>query len=232
MGWKHFVWTSATIIVILILAPLTILPFSHDLAKEVRDWIGAYSGVFLIIAALIAAYPVFMQLEDSKIATNRTRVEMIAGIQSALSNENERVESVSKIVDDIIQFAMVKQHASINSARKTCLKNITDVKNEIGAKVDKIPRVSEERVNFVRATHEFCKHLEPDISADPGEFYFTSVVKAGNELQKAAESYKKANHEYRESLTQQTKKFEFQIFPHDDEIRPLGPHFKFLFWRR
>src|SRR5271156_2139915 len=103
MGWKHFVWTSAAIIALLIVAPLVILPFSHDLAKEVRDWIGAYSGVFLIIAALIAAYPVFMQLEDSKIATNRTRVEMIAGIQAALSRENERVESVSKIVDEIIQ---------------------------------------------------------------------------------------------------------------------------------
>lgn len=230
MGWKHFVWSSAAIIALLIVAPLAILPFSHDLAKEVRDWIGAYSGVFLIIAALIAAYPVFMQLEDLKIATNRTRVEMIAGIQSALREENDRVEGVSKIVDEIIQFAVAKQHTSINSSRRTCLKHITDVKDEIGAKVDKIPRVTEERANFVRSTDEFCKHLEPDISTDPGEFYFSSVIKAGNELQKAVGSYKKANHEYRESLTQQTKKFEFQIFPHDD-VRPSGPHFKLLFWK-
>ena len=156
---------------------------------------------------------------------------MIAGIQSALSKENERVESVSKIVDQIIQLATVKQHANINSARKICLKDIIDVRNEIGAKVDKIEGVTEERANFVLMTDGFCKHLDTDLSTDPGEFYFTSAIKAGNELQKAVDSYKKANHKYRESLTQQTKKFEFQIFPHD-EIRPLGRRFKLLFWKK
>lgn len=85
MGWKHFVWAGAVVVAILILAPLSIIPFSHDVAKEVRDWIGAYSGIFLIIAALIAAYPVFLQLDESKIATNKTRVEIIAGIQTNAS---------------------------------------------------------------------------------------------------------------------------------------------------
>lgn len=215
MGWKHFVWAGAVVVIILIIAPLAILPFSHDVAKEVRDWIGAYSGIFLIIAALIAAYPVFLQLDEEKIGTNKTRVEIIAGIQSALSAENERVGSVSKIVDEIIQFAKGKQHANITSKKMTCLPDITHVTDEIAAKVDKIPRVTEERQNFVKIANEFCKHLEPDISTDPGDYYFTIIVNTGIALRKAVDSYKKANHEYRESLTEDIKRYEDQILAHE-----------------
>jgi hypothetical protein len=228
MGWKHFVWAGAVVVAILILAPLSIIPFSHDVAKEVRDWIGAYSGIFLIIAALIAAYPVFLQLDESKIATNKTRVEIIAGIQSALSEENQRVESVGKLVDEIIQLAKGKEHANIASRKGTCLPHITRVRNEIAAKIDKIPRVTEERQNFVRTANEFCKYLESDISTgDPGDFYFKLIINNGSELQKVVDSYKKANDEYRESLTGQIKSYEAQIFADQRASRSW-----MFFWKR
>ncbi len=228
MGWKHFVWAGAVVMVILIFAPLAILFFSHDLAKEVRDWIGAYSGIFLIIAALIAAYPVFLQLDETRIATNKTRVEMIAGIQSALSRENERIDNVSKAVDEIVQSARSKQHANIMSSRKMCLRNIIDVRNEIAAKTDIIP-ITEHRFNFVKICHEFCKHLESDISADPGEYYFSLIVNTGMELQKTVDNYKKANDEYRESLTKKIKRYEDQIFPREQN-RTLAPKSRFRLW--
>lgn len=118
MRWKRFIWAGGVVVVILIFAPLAILPFSHDVAKEARDWIGAYSGISLIIAALIAAYPGFSQVDELKIANNRTRVDMISGIQSALRNENDRIDSVSQAVDGIVQLARSKQHADIMSSKR------------------------------------------------------------------------------------------------------------------
>jgi hypothetical protein len=228
MRWKNFIWAGAAVVAILILTPLSIIPFSHDLAKEVRDWIGAYSGISLIIAALIAAYPVFLQLDELKIATNKTRVELIAGIQSALSKENERIDSVGKLVAEIIQLAESRQHIDINSKKKTCLHNITDVLNEIAAKIDEIPGITEHRVNFVKTTRELCKHLSPDISKDPGDYYFKLVISTGTELQSAVDNYKTANDKYRESLTEETKDYERQIFLRE-KSKASGRNFFSLF---
>jgi hypothetical protein len=168
MGWKSFIFAMAAVLIILIAAPLTIIPFHYDLAKEVRDWIGAYAGISLIIAALIAAYPTFLQLEELKVATSRTKVDLIAGIQSALHEEKQRIEKVSKLVDDIVQFAKIKHHENISLNKKTFLSQIRDVGEEIAHKIDVIPLVTEHRTSFVRKTQEFCKHLEQNSLENPG----------------------------------------------------------------
>jgi hypothetical protein len=233
MRWKRFIFVMAAILIVLVVTPLTIIPFHYDLAKEIVGWIGAYSGISLIIAALIAAYPTFLQLEELKIATSRTKVDMIAGIQSALHEEKQRVENVNKLVDNIVQLARVKHHENINLTKKTCLSQIRDVGEEIAHKIDNIPLVTEHRVSFVRKTQEFCKHLEQDSLENPGDYYFTLLVNIGKELQDVVNNYRKANDEYRESLTKQIKGYELNIFTHDIDIgKNLSTHSRFTFWMK
>ncbi len=229
MRWKSFIFAMAAVLIILIVAPLTIIPFHYDLAKEVRDWIGAYAGISLIIAALIAAYPTFLQLEELKIATSRTKVDMIAGIQSALHEEKQRIETVSKLVDDIVQFAKIKHHENISLNKKNFLSQIRDVREEIAHKIDVIPLVTEHRANFVRKTQEFCKHLEQNSLENPGDYYFTLLVNIGNELQEVVDKYRIANDEYRESLTKRIKGYEFNIFTHEIG-KNLSTHSRFTLW--
>ncbi len=207
-GWHRFILIAALILSAMIIVPLAILPFWPDTAKEIRAWVEAYSGIFLIIAAMIAAYPVYLQLEESKI---NDRKMTIIGKQIAFEKECRRVGSVGELVEALIQLAQTKHCESMTAKRTLWLRDIADVRNEIKAKVDDIPNVSEKRKDFVSKPHELCHLLESDIRASPGETYFAILIHTAKELQRIIAEHNEACHTHREGLTKKLFEYEDQV---------------------
>jgi hypothetical protein len=207
-GWHRFILGASLVLFVLIVAPLSIRPIWPGVAREIRDWIEAYSGFFLIIAAMIAAYPVYLQLEDSKI---NSRKMIVVGKQTAFENEGRRVRSIGPLVETVIQLAIDKRCDSISANRTTWLTEIMDVRNEIAAKIDNIPTVSEKRRDFANKAHEFCQILNSGIPIESNERYYGILIHIGKELQRTASEHNGACHTHRESLTKELLECEREV---------------------
>src|SRR5277367_3026672 len=102
MSWQIFMWLVIGLLVIMVLSPLIIGLIrgraavcgaaSHLLCF--RDWIAGLTGPLAILAAIVAAWPVWEQLDESRLATRLTLASVRLSSASAISLQEANLNGI------------------------------------------------------------------------------------------------------------------------------------------
>jgi hypothetical protein len=116
-------WHWAMIVLLVALSVLVTLPIwvglffgrdavcaSENTSECLRDWVSALGGPLAIIAAIVAAWPVWEQLDENRTATRlalasviRLEEQTIEGVMAALRQEDTEVENGLHLATDVIK---------------------------------------------------------------------------------------------------------------------------------
>jgi hypothetical protein len=144
----------------------------ENTSECLRDWVTALAGPLAIIAAIVAAWPVWEQLDENRAATRlalasviRLEEQTIEGVMAALRQEDIEVENGSHLADVVVAEieAIDSSRADLGKAElefgklhdeaDTFIAEASQISQEMDSKTDKdtiIPTRKQIEVNFDR----------------------------------------------------------------------------------